>query len=102
MKVQSGKLDALIFIDTNILLDFYRIRKSEISLKYLAEIETHKNILILTSQVEMEFRKNRQSVILDAFNEVNKMNVGGVSVPTVLFDAKPVEMIKKAHRQIQI
>jgi predicted nucleic acid-binding protein len=100
MTKKTDKLDALIFIDTNILLDFYRIRKSDISLKYLSEIEKHKSILILTSQVEMEFRKNRQSVILEAFTEVNKATSSGLSVPTVLFDAKPVEMIKKAQQQI--
>lgn len=73
MAKKVDKLDALIFIDTNIFLDFYRIRKSDISLKYLSEIETHKEILILTNQVEMEFRKNRQTVILEAFGEVNKL-----------------------------
>lgn len=100
MRKKNEKLDALIFIDTNILLDFYRIRKSDISLKYLQEIERHKDILILTSQVEMEFKKNRQSVILEAFGEINKASFNGISVPTVLFDAKPVEMIKKAQKQI--
>lgn len=100
MAKKIEKLDALIFIDTNILLDFYRIRKSDISLKYLDEMEAHKDKLILTNQVEMEFRKNRQKVILEALSEVNKISVGGLSVPTVLFDAKPVEMIKKAQKQI--
>lgn len=90
----------LIFIDTNILLDFYRIRKSDISLKYLQEIENNKDRLILTSQVEMEFRKNRQIVILEAFGEVNKIGTAGISVPTILFDAKPVDMIKKSQKKI--
>lgn len=100
MAKSSNKLDALIFIDTNILLDFYRIRKSDISLKYLQEIEAHKDKLILTNQVEMEFRKNRQKVILEALGEVNKISIGGLSVPTILFDAKPVEMIKKSQKLI--
>jgi hypothetical protein len=100
MAKAATKLDALIFIDTNILLDFYRIRKSDISLKYLHEIETHKEKLILTSQVEMEFRKNRQKVILETIGEVNKISGGGLNIPTILFDAKPVEMIKKAQKQI--
>lgn len=100
MAKKIDKLDALIFIDTNILLDFYRIRKSDISLKYLTEMEAHKEKLILTNQVEMEFRKNRQKVILEALSEVNKISNGGLSVPTVLFDAKPVAMIQKAQKQI--
>lgn len=96
----SSKLDALIFIDTNILLDFYRIRKTDISLKYLLEIEKHKSALILTSQVEMEFRKNRQKVIMEAYQELNKIQPGNISFPTILFDAKPVGMIQKAQKQI--
>lgn len=90
----------LIFIDTNILLDFYRIRKSDISLKYLEQIENNKDKLILTSQVEMEFRKNRQTVILEALGEINKISTGGITVPTILFDAKPVDMIKKSQTEI--
>ncbi|MCK9627671.1 MAG: PIN domain-containing protein [Bacteroidales bacterium] len=94
------KIDALIFIDTNILLDFYRIRKSDISLKYLQEMENHKGILILTNQVEMEFRKNRQKVILETIAEVNKISAGNLNIPTILSDAKPVEMLRRAQRQI--
>jgi hypothetical protein len=101
MAKKTEKLDALIFIDTNILLDFYRIRKSDISLKYLSEMEAHKEKLILTNQVEMEFRKNRQKVILESLLEVNKISSNGLSIPTILFDAKPVEMIKNAQKQIE-
>lgn len=100
MAKKIEKLDALIFIDTNILLDFYRIRKSDISLKYLSEMEAHKEKLILTNQVEMEFRKNRQKVILESLTEVNKITSSGLNIPTILFDAKPVEMIKVAQKQI--
>jgi hypothetical protein len=100
MAQKKEKLDALIFIDTNILLDFYRIRKSDISLKYLSEMVAHKEKLILTNQVEMEFRKNRQKVILESLTEVNKIPSSGLSIPTILFDAKPVEMIKNAQKQI--
>jgi predicted nucleic acid-binding protein len=100
MADKRKKSGYLIFIDTNILLDFYRIRKSDISLKYLREIENHKDKLILTSQVEMEFRKNRQSVILEALGEINKISNGGITVPTILFDAKPVDMIKKSQTKI--
>lgn len=99
-KRKQIELDALVFIDTNILLDFYRIRKSDISLKYLAEIEKHKDILILTSQVHMEFRKNRQKVIIEALTEVNKNPNGSSSFPTVLFEAKPVAMFKKAQDEL--
>ena len=71
-KKKTEKLDALIFIDTNIFLDFYRIRKSNISMKYLEEIDKHKDLIITSSQVEMEFNKKRQSVILDSLSKAKK------------------------------
>jgi predicted nucleic acid-binding protein len=71
-KKQETKIDAYIFIDTNILLDFYRIRRTDVSMKYLEEIEKHKGIIISTSQVEMEYKKNRQSAILESIGEVKK------------------------------
>ena len=69
-KKKVEKLDAYIFIDTNILLDFYRIRRTDISMKYLEEIEKHKDLIISTSQVEMEYKKNRQLAILESISEV--------------------------------
>ncbi len=95
-------LDALIFIDTNILLDFYRIRNTNISLNYLSEIESNKDRLILTNQVEMEFRKNRQKVILEALGEVKKISAGNIGYPAILLDDQPVKMIKKAKKQIEV
>jgi len=100
MAKRTEKLNALIFIDTNILLDFYRIRKSDISLKYLETIEAHRNILILNNQVEMEFKKNRQIVILEALGEINKIPSGNLNVPTISVEAKPIEMIQKAQKEI--
>lgn len=99
-KKKQEKLDALIFIDTNIFLDFYRIRKSDVSMKYLEEIEKHIDLIITTSQVEMEFKKNRQSVILESIGEVNKINNVNITVPAILSDAKAVEMIEKSKKTI--
>lgn len=100
-KKKTEKIDALIFIDTNILLDFYRFRKTDISLKYLSEIESHKEKIILTSQVEMEFKKNRQNVILETINEVEKLNKINFNIPTILSDTKIVEMINKSKKEIE-
>ena len=99
-KKKKTKLDAYIFIDTNILLDFYRIRRSDISLKYLEEIEKHKDLMISTSQVEMEYKKNRQSAIIESIGEVKKINNINLTVPAIVSDAKAVEMIKKSKKEI--
>jgi predicted nucleic acid-binding protein len=55
--MSKKQIDALLFIDTNIFLDFYRERKSDISMKFLEQIEAYKDRLILGSQVEMEYKK---------------------------------------------
>lgn len=99
-KKKKETLDALIFIDTNILLDFYRIRKSDISLKYLEQMVSHKDILITSSQVEMEYKKNRQVAILESIAEVNKINNVSLNIPAIMSDAKAVDMIKKSKKSI--
>jgi predicted nucleic acid-binding protein len=102
MKKEKPKnLDAIIFIDTNIFLDFYRMRKSDVSMKYLQEVENHKDLIITTSQVEMEFKKNRQEVILESILEVKKNININLNVPTILSDAKAVDMIKKSKKVIE-
>jgi predicted nucleic acid-binding protein len=98
----NTKMDALLFIDTNILLDFYRIRKTNISKKYLEEIEKHKELIITNSQVEMEFKKNRQSVILESLAEVRKFDVPNLSVPMILNDTKTVDLISKSKNEIKL
>ncbi len=94
-------LDALIFIDTNIFLDFYRIRSSNISMKYLEQIENHLDLIITSSQVEMEFKKNRQSVILESIIEINKIGTTTGNIPAILSDLKVVEMIAKSRKEIK-
>ncbi len=99
---ENTKTDALLFIDTNILLDFYRIRKTNISMKYLEEIEKHKELIIINSQVEMEFKKNRQSVILESLAEVRKFDVPSLNVPMILNDTKTVDLISKSKDEIKL
>lgn len=98
----NTKMDALVFIDTNIFLDFYRIRKTNVSMKYLEEIEKHKELIIINTQVEMEFKKNRQSVILESLAEVRKFDVPNLSVPMILNDTKTVDLISKSKNEIKL
>lgn len=100
MAKKIEKIDALIFIDTNIFLDFYRIRRTDVSLKYLEEIVKHKDIIITSSQVEMEYKKNRQSAILESINEVTKKNNINLSVPAILTDSQALKMMKKSKTEI--
>lgn len=100
MAKKIEKIDALIFIDTNIFLDFYRIRRTDISMKYLDEIVKHKDIIITSSQIEMEYKKNRQVAILESITEVTKKNNINLSVPAILTDSQALKMLKKAKIEI--
>ncbi|APC69266.1 PIN domain-containing protein [Ralstonia nicotianae] len=95
MATNSQLGDALLFVDTNVLLDFYRIRKSDVSIKYLQQLEECKDRLILGSQVEMEFKKNRQRVIVEALNSYSLPDWGKLSPPALVADIKACKMIEK-------
>jgi PIN domain len=87
--------EALLFIDTNIFLDFYRERKSDISTKFLEQIEARQDNLILGSQVEMEYKKNRQIVILESLGKFGVPDWAKLSAPALFSEAKAVQMIQK-------
>lgn len=94
------ELDALIFIDTNIYLDFYRIRKSDVSMSYLDLIDKHKDRLIIGDQIEMEFKKNRQKVILDSLNKFKNPDWSNLSVPALVSDLQASKQINKKKKEI--
>ena len=56
-KRKSFKMKHLIFIDTNIFLDFYRQRKTDLALSQLRHIEQNIGEIITGNEVEMEFKK---------------------------------------------
>lgn len=93
-------LDALLFIDTNVLLDFYRIRKNDISLKYLEQLEACKDRLIITSQVEMEYKKNRQAAIVESLASFGLPNWDKLSGPAIVADIQAMKMIQKKKKEI--
>lgn len=64
---KKGTPRLLLFVDTNIWLDFYRAG-SDTSLMLLRHMESPavRDRLIVTYQLEMEYKKNRQGVILAA------------------------------------
>lgn len=93
-------LDALLFVDTNVLLDFYRIRNSDISLDYLKQLEACKDRLIITSQVEMEYKKNRQEAIIESLNRFSSPDWNKLSGPAIVADLQAMKMIRKQKEEI--
>lgn len=82
---------SLLFVDTNIWLDFYRVR-SEAGIALLKHLDAVKNKLILTYQVEMEFKKNRQLAILDGFKALKGPD--NISRPGLFSDARTAKALQ--------
>lgn len=82
----------LVFVDTNILLDFYRLG-GESAERSLAALERHGSSLILTNQVWMEFLKNRQTVIVDSINKLPKPI--SAQVPPILGNYQPAKTMAR-------
>ena len=99
-KNKKEEVDALLFIDTNILLDFYRDRKSDISMKFLEQIEACKDRIILGSQVEMEYKKNGQHVILESLGKFGSPDWGKLSAPALVSETQAASMIEKHRKEL--
>ena len=95
----------LVFIDTNVLLDFYRLRGSN-ALELLNQISGHRDSLVLTRQVHMEFLKNRKNAISAALKEVTRPSMQ--KLPPNLRDvdeaqsmAQHLEKAAKKYREVK-
>lgn len=82
----------LLFVDTNILLDFYRVRR-ESGLTILKEIDGLHDRVITTYQVEMEFKKNRQNAILESVK--NLKNRDPVPHPAFLSESRSADILSR-------
>ena len=96
----TREMDALLFIDANILLDFYRERKSDIGMKFLEQLEACKDRLILSSQLEMEYKKNRQIVILETLGKYGSPDFGKLTAPAIVAEIQAAEMTKKYQKEL--
>lgn len=85
----------LLFVDTNIWLDFYRARTDAglSLLRHLDQIAVH---MIVTFQLEMEVKKNRQAAMSEGMQELKLAPT--LSRPGLFSDAKAVKAIQKAHK----
>lgn len=94
-KQRVGKVNWLIFVDTNIFLDFYRLG-GDSAKRTLAQLERHSSSLILTDQVWMEFLKNRQKVILQTMKEIHKPSNQGM--PPLLNEVQSAKQLAKHQK----
>lgn len=94
-------MNKLIFIDTNILLDFYRFRTSDANMKWLSLIDQHHNILISTSQVEMEYKKHRAEELKASSKALALPDWNSLKPPPILSDSEPFQIIEKHIEKIK-
>lgn len=93
------KKEYLIFLDTNILLDFYRMKSGQ-SLSLLQKIDANHDKIITSTQVEMEFKKNRQKVIIESLNKMKTPEWGVLTPPAFLSDSKKVKATESKKTKI--
>jgi PIN domain-containing protein len=94
-------MDTLIFIDTNILLDFYRYPQGSAVLSILAHIDGNHDKIITGNQVEMEFKKNRQKVILESIGSLKGPKWETFKIPVIMSEAQPAQIITRSRVQIE-
>lgn len=97
-------IQKLIFIDTNIWLDFYRAQ-NEAYMGLLDKVEGIMAKVIVTHQLETEFKKNRQQVILKSVKLLGDHIPKKVPSVGVLAQAQQFKMVGKdidsARKRIQ-
>lgn len=89
----------LLFIDTNILLDFYRAR-NDAGISLLSKVDALHAQTITTCQVEMEFKKNRQKVISETVTSMKAPDFN-LLTPGFLTDAATVKVIKNRIQDVK-
>lgn len=92
-------MPALVFIDTNIFLDFYRYG-NDVSLSLLDRVNDNHDRIITTAEVEMEYKKNRQKVILTALSAIKPQNSGQLNVPAFLKESQHKQTSIRIQKQL--
>ena len=80
-------MSALLFIDTNILLDFYRYPRGSAILDVLGHIDKNHDKIITSTRVEMEYKKNRQKVIIKSIPDKKGPKWDSYKLPVILSEA---------------
>lgn len=92
-------MGSLVFIDTNILLDFYRAKSPDVSLSILKRFDGNYDRIITTKQVQMEYKKNRQRVIINSINSIKLPDLD--VVPAFLRESKANTTMQGARKTLK-
>jgi hypothetical protein len=89
----------LLFVDANIWLDFYRVR-NDTGLRLLEHTEALADRLIVTYQLENEFKRNRQVAIFEGMQELKAPQQ--IPRPGIFSDATAAKMMAKNVRAAEL
>ncbi len=93
-------MPTLVFVDTNILLDFYRFTAAkDASESLLRHIDRSHSKIITSHQVEMEFTKNRQRVLIEAMRELKEPS-SNFQIPAFLRGSAAVTKMSKMQKKV--
>jgi hypothetical protein len=93
-----SKLKKFLFVDTNIWLDFYRAR-NDAGLALLDHVEAVSDKIIVTYQLESEYKKNRQAAILEGMQELKPPMQ--IPRPAIFSDAKSTQLLNKSLKEAE-
>ncbi len=88
----------LLFVDANIWLDFYRVR-NDTALRFLKHTEALADRLIVTYQLENEYKRNRQTAIFEGMQELKAPQQ--INRPGIFSDASAAKMIAKNVKEAE-
>jgi len=98
---KTAKAAFLIFVDTNILLDFYRVRAGDATLELLDLIDRNPGLFITNRIVEMEFKKHRQAAILESYQALKSAQWGAPTLPAFLARSRQSGALRKSRKQVE-
>ncbi len=90
-------MDTVLFIDANIWLDFYRIRK-DAQKSLLQHLESQSDLIVTTNQIEMEYKKHRQLEMVGSIKEMKPPSK--MPIPPLVAQHKSADAYKTAMKQV--
>lgn len=90
-------MDTVLFIDANIWLDFYRIRK-DAQKSLLEHLESQADLIVSTNQIEMEYKKHRQFEMVGSIREMKPPSK--MPIPPLVAQHQSAEAYKTALKSV--
>jgi hypothetical protein len=94
----ATKITQVLFVDTNIWLDFYRSR-NDAGIGLLGHLEQVSDRIVVTYQLEAEYKKNRQIAILEGMQDLKPPQQ--IPRPAMFSDAKASAAINKSLKDAE-